>query len=205
MVFAAVAMVAIVGAVAFVIDTGIFFVIQRQFQTAADAGALAGAWHDPICPLAYGPPCQPSSATPLLVGTVVGSPPSCKMPPSPPGAQPNCAPCAAGFTACDVALANAQTVSQLCIAPIQVIVATGTSLALIKPKVNDIVVIVKCDAGYSFGRILNLSSRTLWSSAAAALGNRNTATCPTNPPTSGGDITDLSATPPCGWIARLID
>ena len=47
---AALAMVAVVGGLAMVIDTGMFFVIQRQLQSAADAGALAGAWHDPICP-----------------------------------------------------------------------------------------------------------------------------------------------------------
>ena len=49
---AAVAMVALVGSLAMVVDTGIFFVIQRQLQSAADAGALAGAWYDPVCPAA---------------------------------------------------------------------------------------------------------------------------------------------------------
>ncbi|HLZ27696.1 MAG TPA: pilus assembly protein TadG-related protein [Chloroflexota bacterium] len=213
-VFAAVAMVAMVGGLAIVIDGGMFFLIQRQFQTAADAGALAGAWHDPICPgnALYSPPCIASPAAPTPVGTVVGTPPNCVSPPSPVGANPSCVDCPGtpGFPACDVALANAKTVSQLCIGPIRAIVATGTTL--IKPaRVNTIVVTVKCDAGYTFGRILNLSSRTLWASAAAALGNRsanNSPLCNTNPPLSnGGDISNLTpfASAPCGYIARLIE
>src|SRR5207253_5140984 len=48
-VIAAVAMVAIVGGLAMVVDAGMFFVVQRQFQAAADAGALAGAWYGPVC------------------------------------------------------------------------------------------------------------------------------------------------------------
>jgi hypothetical protein len=34
-----------------VVDVGMFMIVQHQFQSAADAGALAGAWHDPICPM----------------------------------------------------------------------------------------------------------------------------------------------------------
>src|ERR1700730_3239662 len=60
-VLAAVAMVAIVGGIAIVIDAGIFFVVQRQLQTAADAGALAGAWHNPVCPTG-GSGCLPGPA-----------------------------------------------------------------------------------------------------------------------------------------------
>jgi hypothetical protein len=58
---AAVAMVAVVGGLAMVIDAGIFLVVQRQLQTAADAGALAGAWHPPVCP-AGGTGCLPGDA-----------------------------------------------------------------------------------------------------------------------------------------------
>src|SRR5690349_10894955 len=50
MAFAAIGMVSLVGAVAIVVDNGMFLVAQRQMQAAADAGALAGAWYDPICP-----------------------------------------------------------------------------------------------------------------------------------------------------------
>src|ERR1700738_4803833 len=79
-VLAAVAMVAVVGALAMVIDAGIFFVVQRQLQTAADAGALAGAWHDPVC----------------LSGAV------------------GCLSGPADAVAKSVALANAETIKQLC-------------------------------------------------------------------------------------------
>jgi Putative Flp pilus-assembly TadE/G-like len=209
-VFAAVAMVAIVGGLAIVVDAGIFFVVQRQFQTAADAGALAGAWHNPICPSGpgYSPPCQTSQAMPNPVGIVAGTPPEC----GPPGGMtPACAPCpeaTPGFPACDVALANANTVAQLCSGPVHAIVSAGTTL--VNPShVNVIVVIVQCDAGYSFGQILNLSTKRITASAAAALGNRdatNSPQCSTNPPLSnGGDMTTLTANPPCGFIARLIE
>jgi uncharacterized membrane protein len=60
LVLAAATMVAVVGATAMVVDVGTFMIVQHQFQSAADAGALAGAWHDPICPidddLCLGPP-----------------------------------------------------------------------------------------------------------------------------------------------------
>lgn len=48
--FAALAMVAMVGSLAMVVDTGLFLVIQRQLQAAADAAALAGAWYPNVCP-----------------------------------------------------------------------------------------------------------------------------------------------------------
>ncbi|GAC1316459.1 MAG: hypothetical protein NVSMB2_09350 [Chloroflexota bacterium] len=48
--FAAMALVAMVGALAMVVDTGMFLVIQRQLQAAADAAALAGAWYPNVCP-----------------------------------------------------------------------------------------------------------------------------------------------------------
>jgi len=188
--FAAVAMVAVVGAVAIVIDAGIFFVVQRQLQTAADAGALAGAWHDPICPNAvgYAPPCQPSAAGPPVDPLDPTAPVPC------PGVP--------GFVACDVAQANANTVAQLCGGSVPPpIIARGTKL--IRPaNVNTIVVTVQCDAGYSFGRILNLTTKRISASAAAALGNRQA-----TPPlcNDGGDMGNLSALPPCGFIARLID
>src|SRR5258707_15382587 len=91
-VFAALAMVALVGGLAMVVDTGMFFVIQRDLHSAADAGALAGAWHQPICPNAAGfaPPCLTSPATPLMTGTIVGSPASCTTPP-PVGTPASCA------------------------------------------------------------------------------------------------------------------
>src|SRR5438477_12925628 len=46
---AAVALIAVVGAVAFVIDVGFFFEGRRELQNAADAAALAGVVFLPNC------------------------------------------------------------------------------------------------------------------------------------------------------------
>jgi hypothetical protein len=170
--FAAVAMVAVVGGLAIVIDAGIFFVAQRQLQAAADAGALAGAWHHPVCPI-----------------PTVGPPNDCL--PGPPE------PYAAA-----VAVANAETIKQLCggaIAPPTISVGTPLN-HLVLPRVNWIVVTVECDAGYSFGRILGLNRRLLTASAAAAIGDR----------APNGDMTDFTpyGPTPCPRdkcrIARLV-
>jgi uncharacterized membrane protein len=197
-VFAAIAMVALVGGLAMVVDTGMFFVIQRNFHSAADAGALAGAWHNPICPSASN--CLTSPGVPAMVGTSVGTPPTCTTPP-PVGTAPSCAPCdgTPGFAACDVALANANSVKPLCNGAVHATVAVGTTL--VRPSnVNVIVVTVECDAGYSFGRILGLFTKHISASAAAAIGDRDT----------NGDMTDFTSNPVCAVpdqcrIARLIE
>jgi len=46
---AAVGMIAMVGALSMVVDASLFFIIQRNMQTAADAGALAGVWNGSYC------------------------------------------------------------------------------------------------------------------------------------------------------------
>jgi hypothetical protein len=49
--FALFAALILTGAVAMVVDAGVFFVTQRQIQTATDAAALAAAWKvDNVCP-----------------------------------------------------------------------------------------------------------------------------------------------------------
>ena len=47
------AMLVLTGALALVVDAGVFFVTQRQLQTAVDAAALAAVWYSPVC--TYGP------------------------------------------------------------------------------------------------------------------------------------------------------
>src|SRR5258708_39874004 len=47
---AAVAMIALVGAVAFVLDLGFFLEGRRELQNAADSAALAGIVFLPTCP-----------------------------------------------------------------------------------------------------------------------------------------------------------
>jgi uncharacterized membrane protein len=191
-VLAAVAMVSIVGALAIVVDQGIFYVVQRQFEAAADAGALAGSWHDPVCPAAFASEgCLVSAATPAMVTTSPCDTYDTSI-------TAPCAPCTTGFPACDVALANANTVAQLCASPPHGTVATGTTL--VRPHAaNTIVVIVQCTAGYSFGRILNLATKQIRFGSAAAMGGWN-----------NGDIGDFPTTcvpttsTPC-LIGRLID
>jgi hypothetical protein len=196
---AAVAMVAIVGGLAMVIDGGIFFVVQRQMQAAADAGALAGAWYDPVCPSVYtAQGCRlGAQAAPALNGTAIESPPDCQVPAS--AGTPNCAWCdgTTGIPSCDVALANAAAAKPLCGGQVRAFVSTGTQLN--RPRnVNTIVVTVQCDAGYSFGRILGLSARRISASGAVGIGNRDCS--------GPGDMTDfdITQTPFCGFIARLI-
>jgi len=144
---AAVAMVAMVGALAMVIDAGIFFVIQRRLQTAADSAALAGAWYDPVCPYPTG-----------------GGPEPCEGPRS------------AVDVATEVAQQNADQLRPLCGGSITVDPPqTGTPLN--RPQnVNWLVVTVKCTAGYSFGQILGLRTVLISRSAAAAIGDRDPAT-----------------------------
>ena len=43
------AMLILIGALSLVVDAGVFFVTQRQLQTAVDAAALAAVWYTPVC------------------------------------------------------------------------------------------------------------------------------------------------------------
>lgn len=62
---AAMAMIAMVGGLAMVVDTGMFLVIQRQLQSAADAAALAAAWYPNVCP-AVADGCHPTGDATLV-------------------------------------------------------------------------------------------------------------------------------------------
>jgi uncharacterized membrane protein len=158
---AAVFMVALVGGLAMVIDTGMFLVVQRQFQSAADAGALAGAWYYPVCAI----------YDPVDLTRQVG----CHAPPGPLGGRH------AQDVASEVARANANHLEGLCGEPVEVPTPeTGTTLNL-PHDVNAISVTVRCNAGYSFGRILNLKSAKISASAAAAIGFRD----------ADGEMTDM--------------
>jgi hypothetical protein len=166
-VVAAVAMVAVVGGLAMVIDAGMFFVIQRQLQAAADAGALAGAWYQPVCAAASGvPACKTFAASdPPWPAQIVGQ---------------------------EVAMANTATISGLCVGGATVPTPTvgtpsGPAPGLNFPqRVNWIVVTAECDAPYTFGRILGLiTPRHITASSAAVIGDRDV----------NGDITDFTDTP----------
>src|SRR6266851_4935095 len=48
-IMAALGMVSMIGALSMVVDAGVYFVLQRQLQNAADAAALAAVWYEPAC------------------------------------------------------------------------------------------------------------------------------------------------------------
>ena len=48
----------LVGALSLVVDAGVFFVTQRQLQTAVDAAALAAVWYSPVCSYLGTSDCQ---------------------------------------------------------------------------------------------------------------------------------------------------
>jgi hypothetical protein len=160
-------MVAMLGAVSMVIDAGVFFVIQRQLQTAADAAALAAVWYDPACPYftpwgSYG--CQPPNSSPPE--------PECAVAPN-----QNDAPCNA---AADSVKANWSVALALCAGPksatgtVQIAAGPGIppSGSLNVPAVQPYVVTVTCNAPHWFAQVLPgvLPTMTISASASAALG-----------------------------------
>ena len=164
---AAVAMIAMLGAVSMVIDAGVFFVIQRQLQNTADAAVLAAVWYDPACPKntwdSYG--CQPSNANPPQ--------PECAMSPN-----VNDAPCNA---AADSVKANWSVALALCAGPKSatgtVQIAAGPGIltgngSLNVPTVQPYVVTLTCNAPHWFAQVLPgvLPTMTISASASAALG-----------------------------------
>jgi hypothetical protein len=161
MALAAVAMVSIVAILAFVIDASSFFVIRRELQNAADAGALAGALY--LSP--YATPMPPVDSF------CSASNPTCcssQRDPSPPlapyrnddGVR----------AACYYVNRNLGQASRLCNTLASFRDAyTKNELGSTGPY-HVLVVEVLCDAQYSFGRILNLSDRTVSAYAIAAIG-----------------------------------
>jgi len=165
-VMAALAMVALIGALSMVIDTGVYFVIQRQLQTAADAAALAAVWYVPACfnqPDWLGAGCQQSPPNPLAAGC-------------PPAANPSDeGPCS---QATYQLLANQSVALSLCAGPnlpagtIPVQIDAHPGPVLVGPAVSTYVVSLSCDAPRWFGRILPnvLPTIHIGVSASAALG-----------------------------------
>jgi hypothetical protein len=169
MVIAALAMTGMLGALSMVVDAGVYFVIQRQLQNAADAAALDAVWYTPACLGAYqtwiDAGCQAGNADPL-----------------PSGCNPvtATAPCkAAVYTA----RANLGVAVSLCQGPgtsgtVPVQITTGAGQRLNIPNVGTYVVTLSCDAPHWFARVLpgvcqaamSGCSVQLSASAAAALG-----------------------------------
>ncbi len=174
-VLAAVAMTCLIGALSMVIDAGVYFVIQRELQNAADAAALAAVWYGPACfetlPGWQTAGCQNhASLTPV---------PECQTAehgPSPGNDDP--APCTA---AVQMTQANWGVALSLCSGP-----STGSTVPIVidthpgippagaenVPNVTPYVVTLSCDAPHWFAHILpgvGLSMQ-IGASSSAALG-----------------------------------
>ena len=208
-VIAALAMTSMLGALSMVIDAGVYFVIQRQLQNAADAAVLAAVWYDPACPSGQlnqvtaqldwlNAGCQTSTSGP----TPLNCDPSPAVPNPPYPYDPR--PCTA---ATQQVLANQSVALSLCAGPnlpsgtIQVNITAYPGLppsrSLNVPNVVPYVVTLSCDAPHWFGRALPNVKLTMniSVSAAAALGWLDT-----NGQLVGGN----RPTPTTPLVARLI-
>ena len=134
------AMLILVGALSLVVDAGVFFVTQRQLQTAVDAAALAAVWYHPVCDSLGSSQCQvvPPGPAPAL--------------PTPPPGWPACDP-ATKFADCvanAVLQENLGYTGALCRdlapAPTGRTDAPGNGLTYY-------IMTVDCDAPYWFARV----------------------------------------------------
>ena len=137
----------LVGALSLVVDAGVFFVTQRQLQTAVDAAALAAVWYSPVCNYLGSSDCQvvPPGPAPAL--------------PAPP---PNWPPCDPTFHFADcvanaVLQQNLGYTGALCrdLAPnptgrtdIVTVTIGGQPVSM-----NYYIMTVDCDAPYWFARV----------------------------------------------------
>jgi hypothetical protein len=195
-VMAALATAAMIGALSMVVDAGVYFVIKRQLQTAADAAALAAVW--------YGPPCETTLDPNHSFGCQLDTP---HLPP--PSNCPGVAadryyvPCTA---ATDQVQANWGVALSLCQGPTDLpsggikVVINAHPGALIVPSVNTYVVSLSCTAPHWFARILPhvLPTQTIGADAVATIGWRD----PSNGQVLGGLYP--TGTPPGPLISRLI-
>jgi uncharacterized membrane protein len=165
-VIAALAMTAMIGALSMVVDAGVYFVIQRQLQNAADAAALDAVWFAPACnPDWAANGCQTSNPLATPAGCMLGDKTQCPL-----------------TAARDEARANWGVAVSLCAGPnLQsagtVNVEGGPGETLTVPNVGTYVVTLSCNAPHWFARILpGVCDRLpgcavpISSSAAAALG-----------------------------------
>jgi Flp pilus assembly protein TadG len=161
---AAVAMVGMIALLAYVVDAGMFFMIRRELQNTADAAALAGAaFLEPLStnePLSVRTVPSPLSAQcTAVVGLITDSdPPTQALKRD------------AGAAACYYGTQNAAGARKLC--EQAVIMDTPGFTTWPGHSSPAIVVNFHCVAGYSFGRIVGLSNRTISAGSTAAIGLR---------------------------------
>src|SRR5579864_5041855 len=144
-----------IGAVALVVDAGVFFVTQRQLQTAVDAAALAAAWYSPAC-------------DPGIMGTACSNTPPPLPPPTWDWTSNYPAHCVANAVLQD----NLGFTGGLCGGtpqpPTSAVVAYGST------GLSEYVVTVTCVAPYWFARIFpDMPTMEITASAAATAGFPN--------------------------------
>jgi hypothetical protein len=193
-VMAALATTAMIGTLSMVVDAGVYFVIQRQLQNAADAAALAAVWYVPACfnqSAWQNAGCQATAPTP----TAPGCPPP--LFPSDTG------PCTQAW---NQLLANQSVALSLCAGPnlpagtIPITMESHPGPVLVVPAVSTYVVTFYCDAPHWFARIFPSVALTMHISvsASAALGWLGP-----NGQLQGG-ATQPAGPPPAPLVARLL-
>jgi hypothetical protein len=168
-----------IGAVALVVDAGVFLVTERQLQTAVDAAALEAAW--------YMPACDP--------GVLIGGSSGCQisrpiLPPTIPASWGSCAD-PAQCAAFAVLQENMGFAGPLCGGtpqpPNTAVKAYGSS------GLSEYAVSVTCTAPYWFANIFpDMPTMNVSAKAAATVGFPNT----TN--------TDVTSTPNGHLMSRLV-
>lgn len=150
----AVVLVAIVGALAFVVDLGFQMETRRELQNAADAGALAG--------VAKLPDDQAGSIQQATTFAYLGANANI--------ADRICAPVASPLpdTGASAPAAHPNVYSK----------ATPGQKAVSGGYIYTVTVTMECTVGFSFGRILNLSQTPIKASATAAKGSPGYVRCP---------------------------
>jgi hypothetical protein len=145
-------LIVLIGAVALVVDAGVFLVTQRQLQNAVDAAALAAVWYAPVCSSVLGSPPECSHSLPGLPAAAAWITPPCST-------QADCVGDA-------VLQENLGYSGGLC-RSLSRTVSHPTGGGLVHYQVA-----VTCDAPYSFARILPdmPASVQLFASAEAAVG-----------------------------------
>jgi len=196
---ATLAMTTMLGALSMVVDAGVFFVIQRQLQNAADAAALAAVWYDPACISSSGVlpnDTMDKHGCQNFDPNLWPFPAECSVP-------PNVAnmPCSAAVAAVK---ANWSSVLGLCAGPnlpagtipVHITAYPGVAPPAPSPQLPPYVVSVSCDAPRWFARVLPGLSATvhLNGNASAALGWLG----------PSGQLQATPPAPPIRLVARLM-
>jgi hypothetical protein len=153
-----IAVLTCIGILGFVLDIGLFQVIDSEFDKAAAAAALAAAWYDPVCPVpgdpAYLPPVPPSTFSP------------CTQNPNGTMRVDNSLD-SATTVAANTASRNLGLANSLCASPPSIQVHAQP---ITDPSTRAVSVIIQCNAPYLAGAILSAtggtSQITRWATAA---------------------------------------